>query len=196
MIKFKYFWLRNRSQIKNRSGGKKDLPFLNFALFCPFFGVFGSKLDPKKAGSNFFGIVWMSFNVLHDLPKGRTFFLAKYAISLFLGVWPLNRGPGGPGGSEDGKFSLPPTFGHRASMFSRKNWGGSKFFPKKGLSDSEIVLKDYCWLSNSIPVYPLSKHDICLVELSKTLLQAIYQYTLYMGPKVGIWGANLHFRPN
>ena len=44
MIKFKDFWLRHRSKIKNQSGGKKDLPF----LILPFFWCFGVKNGPKK----------------------------------------------------------------------------------------------------------------------------------------------------
>ena len=53
MIKFKYFWLRNRSQIKNRSIGTYRFALFEFCSFCPFFGVLGSKMDQKKAGSIF-----------------------------------------------------------------------------------------------------------------------------------------------
>ena len=143
MIKFKYFWLRNQSQIKNQSRG--TLFFAPFK-FCPFFGVFGSKMDQKKAGSNFFGIVWMFFIVLHDLPKGRKIFLAKYAISLFWGVWPLNRGSGGPGGPRVGNFHCPQPLGIGRVCFQEKI-GGSKFLSQKGLSDCEMV----CYNSGHLP---------------------------------------------
>ena len=43
MIKFKYFWLRNQSQIKNSSRDKNFWPLFIFAYFCPFLGSDGSK---------------------------------------------------------------------------------------------------------------------------------------------------------
>ena len=131
MIKFKYFWLRNQSQIKNQSRG--TLFFAPFK-FCPFLVFLGQKWTKKRPDPIFLELCecfLMSYMICQKVEKFSLQNMAREAISLVWGVWALNRGPGTPGGSKDGKFSLPPTFGHRASMFSRKNWGGQNFCPKK-----------------------------------------------------------------
>ena len=129
MIKFKYFWLRNQSQIKNQSRG--TLFFAPFK-FCPFLVFLGQKWTKKRPDPIFLELCecfLMSYMICQKVEK----IPCKIGNFSVLGGLTPKQGFWGPRGSKGGKFSLPPTFGHRASMFSRKNWGVKIFVPKRSV---------------------------------------------------------------
>ena len=129
MIEFKYFWLRNQSQIKNQSRG--TLFFAPFK-FCPFLVFLGQKWTKKRPDPIFLELCecfLMSYMICQKVEK----IPCKIGNFSVLGGLTPKQGFWGPRGSKGGKFSLPPTFGHRASMFSRKNWGVKIFVPKRSV---------------------------------------------------------------
>ena len=138
MIKFKYFWLRNQSQIKNQSRG--TLFFAPFK-FCPFLVFLGQKWTKKRPDPIFLELCecfLMSYMICQKVEKFSLQNMAREAISLVWGVWPLNRGSGGPGGPRVGNFHWPQPLGIGRVCFQEKI-GGSKFLSQKGLSDCEMV---------------------------------------------------------
>ena len=54
-------------KLKNQPGAN----LLGLFTFCPFFTVFGGKMDQKWAGSKFFGFLWIWVNVLDDPLKEK-----------------------------------------------------------------------------------------------------------------------------
>ena len=61
-------------KLKNQPGAN----LLSLFTFCPFFTVFGGKMDQKWAGSKFFGFLWIWVNVLDDPLKEKKMFLQKH----------------------------------------------------------------------------------------------------------------------
>ena len=122
-------WIVRKSKSNQKSiRRQKRFALFTFALFWAFLGQKWTKKRPDPFFLDLCECGIMSYMICQKVEKFSLQNMAREAISLVWGVWPLNRGPGTPGGSEDGKFSLPPTFGHRASTFSRKKWG-VKIFP-------------------------------------------------------------------
>ena len=86
MIKFKYFWLRNQSQIKNQSRG--TLFFAPFK-FCPFLVFLGQKWTKKRPDPIFLGLCeccLMSYMICQKVEKFSLQNMAREAISLVWGV--------------------------------------------------------------------------------------------------------------